>query len=292
MTTANDYRNDIRPNWCPGCGHYGVQAAIADAVAALDISPENLAVISGIGCSSRIGGYFYTYGAHTTHGRALPYAQGVKLANQDLNVVCAGGDGDAFAIGMGHTIHAFKRNVNITYIVMDNHVYGLTKGQTSPRSDIGFVTKTSPHGSFESPLPICETAIASGATFVAQSYMVNRAELVELIKQGMQHEGFSFINVFSPCVTYNKRNSYDWFKEHLTSLSTVEGYDPTNRVQALQTLGAHEGLVTGLIYRDDTKPSFEKAMAAVNGSPHPRALVHDVVKPNADVFADLCKEFK
>lgn len=250
MAQVTDYRNDIRPNWCPGCGHYGVQAAITDAVAQLDISPDNLAVISGIGCSSRIGGYFYAYGAHTTHGRALPYAQGVKLANEDLNVVVCGGDGDAFAIGMGHTIHAFKRNVNITYVVMDNHVYGLTKGQTSPRSDIGFVTKTSPHGSFESPLPICETAIASGATFVAQGYMINRAELVELIKQGMQHEGFSFINVFSPCVTYNKRNGYDYFKENLTSLTTIEGYDPTDRAAALKTLGEHEGLLTGLIRRN------------------------------------------
>ncbi len=133
MATAKDYRNDIRPNWCPGCGHYGgVQAAITDAVVAKNIPPEKLAVISGIGCSSRIGGYFYAYGAHTTHGRALPYAQGVKLANQDLEVIAFSGDGDAFAIGMGHTIHAFKRNVNMTYVVMDNHVYGLTKGQASP----------------------------------------------------------------------------------------------------------------------------------------------------------------
>ena len=177
-----------------------------------------MAVISGIGCSSRIGGYFYAYGAHTTHGRALPYAQGVKLANQDLEVIAFSGDGDAFAIGMGHTIHAFKRNVNMTYVVMDNHVYGLTKGQASPRSDIGFVTKTTPHGAFESPLSICETAIAAGATFVAQSYMINREELVDLIQQAMDHDGFSFINVFSPCVTYNKRNSYDWFKEHLVEL--------------------------------------------------------------------------
>lgn len=292
MATANEYRNDIRPNWCPGCGHYGVQAAIADAVAALDIAPEKLAVISGIGCSSRIGGYFYAYGAHTTHGRVLPYAQGVKLANEDLNVVVCGGDGDAFAIGMGHTIHAFKRNVNVTYIVMDNHVYGLTKGQTSPRSDLGFVTKTSPHGSFESPLPICETAIASGATFVAQSYVINRPELVELIKQGMQHEGFSFINVFSPCVTYNTTNGYDYFKENLTSLSTFEGYDHTDRAMAIKTLGETNGLVTGLVYQDTTKPSFEKALAEVNGGAHPRALVHDVVKPDAAMFQTLCDEFK
>ncbi len=292
MATVADFRNDIRPNWCPGCGHYGVQAAITDAVVALGITPDNLAVISGIGCSSRIGGYFYAYGAHTTHGRALPYAQGVKLANEDLNVVVCGGDGDAYAIGMGHTIHAFKRNVNITYVVMDNHVYGLTKGQTSPRSDIGFVTKTSPHGSFESPLPICETAIASGATFVAQGYMTNRAELVELIKQGMQHEGFSFINVFSPCVTYNKRNGYDYFKENLTSLSKVEGYDIHDRAQALKVLGEYDGLVTGLIYQNTEKPSFEKALAAANGGPHPRALIHDVAKPSQELFDQLCAEFK
>ncbi len=292
MSTANDYRNDIRPNWCPGCGHYGIQAAIADAVAAKGIPAEKLAVISGIGCSSRIGGYFYAYGAHTTHGRALPYAQGVKLANEDMNVVCCSGDGDAYAIGMGHTLHAIKRNVNITYIVMDNHVYGLTKGQTSPRSDVGFVTKTSPHGSFESPLPICDTAIAAGATFVAQSYCVNRAELVDLIQQAMDHEGFSFINVFSPCVTYNKRNSYDWFKENLVSLDTVEGYDPTNRIQAVNTLIEKDGLVTGLIFKDETKPSFEKSLAQANGCEPARPLVHDVVKPDPAVFEQLCKAFK
>lgn len=293
MTTAADFKNDIRPNWCPGCGHYGIQAAIGDAVAAQNIAPEKLAVISGIGCSSRIGGYFYTYGAHTTHGRSLPYAQGVKLANEDMHVICCSGDGDAYAIGMGHTLHAIKRNVNITYIVMDNHVYGLTKGQTSPRSDVGFVTKTSPHGSFESPLAICETAIAAGATFVAQSYCVNRAELVDLIQQAMQHEGFSFINVFSPCVTYNKRNGYDWFKANLKTIAEIDpDYDPADRIKAVNTLIRSEGLVTGLIYEDKTKPSFEKAMAAANGGEHARALVHDVVKPDAGMFNDLCQEFK
>lgn len=293
MATPNDYRNDIRPNWCPGCGHYGIQSAIATAVAQKEIPVEKLAVISGIGCSSRIGGYFYAYGAHTTHGRALPYAQGLKLANEDLNVICCSGDGDAYAIGMGHTLHAIKRNVNITYIVMDNHVYGLTKGQTSPRSDIGFVTKTSPHGSFESPLPICETAIASGATFVAQSYCTNMAELVDLIKQGMDHEGFSFINVFSPCVTYNKRNSYDWYKENLKTIAEVApSYDPTDRANAMATIAAHDGLLTGLIYKNDEKVSFEKSLAAANGSAPARPLVQDVVKPDAAVFDSLCKAFK
>lgn len=291
MSTVADFKNEIRPNWCPGCGHFGIQAAIADAIAAQNIEPEQLTLISGIGCSSRIGGYFYTYGSHTTHGRALPYAQGVKLANEDLHVICCSGDGDAYAIGMGHTIHSFKRNVNMTYIVMDNHVYGLTKGQTSPRSDVGFVTKTSPHGSFESPLPICETAIAAGATFVAQSYCVNRKELVDLIIKGMQHEGFAFINVFSPCVTYNEQNSYDWFKNNLTVLSPETGYDPTSRALAFSTLNETNGLVTGLIYQDPVKRSFEASLHELNG-PQERPLIYDVKKPDDELFNSLCDAFK
>ena len=173
---------------------------------------------------------------------------------------------------------------------MDNHVYGLTKGQTSPRSDVGFVTKTSPHGSFETPLSICETAIAAGATFVAQSYMTNRKELVDLIGQAMDHDGFAFINVFSPCVTYNKRNGYDYFKDALQALP--EGFDHHDRAAAFKVLGETDGLVTGLLYQDTTRLSFEKAMANANGGPHPRALVHDVVKPDAELFNKLCNEFK
>ena len=130
MATFKDFRNDVKPNWCPGCGDFSVQAAIQRAVAALGVEPHELAMISGIGCSGRISGYINSYGVHGIHGRALPYAQGVKMANRDLTVVAAGGDGDGFAIGMGHTIHAIRRNIDVTYIVMDNHIYGLTKGQT------------------------------------------------------------------------------------------------------------------------------------------------------------------
>ena len=152
------------------------------------------------------------------------------------------------------------------------------------------VYKRQPRGAFESPLSVCETAIAAGATFVAQGYMINRAQLVELIQKAMDHEGFSFINVFSPCVTYNKHNSYDWFKEHLVELP--EGYDPTDRAAALKTLGETDGLVTGVIYQDTTKPSFEKALAAANGGPHPRPLTEDVVKPDQALFDSLCNQFK
>lgn len=290
MATASEYRNEVRPNWCPGCGHYGVHAAILDAVAQKAIPKENLAIVSGIGCSSRIGGYVYAYGSHTTHGRSLPYAQGLKLANENLEVICCSGDGDAYAIGMGHTMHAMKRNVNLTYIVMDNHVYGLTKGQTSPRSDVGFVTKTSPFGSFESPLPICETAIAAGATFVAQEYSVNREKLANLIVLAMEHEGFSFINVFSPCVTYNKQNGYEYFKNALTDLGRIPEYDPTNRLQVMQTLMEYDGLVTGLIYKQE-KASFDAMIKEVYKQKAESPLVHRVEKPDLDVFDKLCQDF-
>ncbi|MCM3003679.1 2-oxoacid:ferredoxin oxidoreductase subunit beta [Priestia koreensis] len=258
MATFKDFRNNVKPNWCPGCGDFSVQAAIQRAAANVGLEPENLAVISGIGCSGRISGYINSYGFHGIHGRSLPIAQGVKMANRDLTVIASGGDGDGFAIGMGHTVHAIRRNIDITYIVMDNQIYGLTKGQTSPRSDVGFKTKSTPEGSIESALSVMELALTAGATFVAQSFSTDLKELTSLIEQGLNHKGFSLINVFSPCVTYNKVNTYDWFKENLTSLSTIEGYDAGDRSQAMQTLMSHNGLVTGLIYQNKQQPSYQE----------------------------------
>ncbi|KOO46524.1 2-oxoacid:ferredoxin oxidoreductase subunit beta [Priestia koreensis] len=258
MATFKDFRNNVKPNWCPGCGDFSVQAAIQRAAANVGLEPENLAVISGIGCSGRISGYINSYGFHGIHGRSLPIAQGVKMANRDLTVIASGGDGDGFAIGMGHTVHAIRRNIDITYIVMDNQIYGLTKGQTSPRSDVGFKTKSTPEGSIESALSVMELALTAGATFVAQSFSTDLKELTSLIEQGLNHKGFSLINVFSPCVTYNKVNTYDWFKENLTSLSTIEDYDASDRSQAMQTLMSHNGLVTGLIYQNKQQPSYQE----------------------------------
>ncbi|WP_257351465.1 2-oxoacid:ferredoxin oxidoreductase subunit beta [Pseudalkalibacillus decolorationis] len=257
MATFKDFRNSVKPNWCPGCGDFSVQAAIQRAAANIELEPEDLAVVSGIGCSGRISGYINSYGLHGIHGRSLPIAQGVKMANRDLKVIASGGDGDGFAIGMGHTIHAIRRNIDITYIVMDNQIYGLTKGQTSPRSELGFKTKSTPEGSVESSISIMETALTAGATFVAQSFSSDLKELTSLIEQGLQHEGFSLINVFSPCVTYNKVNTYDWFKEHLVSLSDIEGYDAHNRMIAMQTLMENNGLVKGLIYQNKEKKSYQ-----------------------------------
>jgi 2-oxoacid:acceptor oxidoreductase, beta subunit, pyruvate/2-ketoisovalerate family len=257
MATFKDFRNNVKPNWCPGCGDFSVQAAIQRAAANVGLEPEQVAVISGIGCSGRISGYINAYGFHGIHGRALPIAQGVKLANRELTVIASGGDGDGFAIGMAHTVHAIRRNLDITYIVMDNQIYGLTKGQTSPRSALGFKTKSTPQGSIESPLSPLEIAMAAGATFVAQSFSSDLKQLTSLIEQGIQHKGFALINVFSPCVTFNKVNTYDWFKENIVNLDQFPDYDPTNRVAAMNKIMETNGMLTGLIYRDTTRKSYE-----------------------------------
>ncbi|MCH1623704.1 2-oxoacid:ferredoxin oxidoreductase subunit beta [Ferdinandcohnia quinoae] len=287
MATFKDFRNNVKPNWCPGCGDFSVQAAIQRAAANVGLEPDNLAVISGIGCSGRISGYINAYGFHGIHGRSLPIAQGVKMANRDLTVIASGGDGDGYAIGMSHTIHAIRRNIDITYIVMDNQIYGLTKGQTSPRSEMGFKTKSTPKGSIESSLNVMEMALTAGATFVAQSFSTDLKDLTALIEAGINHKGFSLINVFSPCVTYNKINTYDWFKENLTKLSDIDGYNPNNRNQAMQTLMEHNGLVTGLIYQNLEKPSYQELVHGYSETP----LVHTELELEEDKFNKLVAEF-
>lgn len=271
MSTFKDFRNNVKPNWCPGCGDFSVQAAIQRAAANVGLQPDNLAVVSGIGCSGRISGYINSYGFHGIHGRSLPIAQGVKMSNRDLTVIASGGDGDGFAIGMGHTIHAIRRNIDITYIVMDNQIYGLTKGQTSPRSDAGFKTKSTPMGSIESALSVMEMALTAGGTFVAQSFSTDLKDLTALIEAGINHKGFSFINVYSPCVTYNKVNTYDWFKENLTKLSDIEGYDPSNKAVAMQTLMENKGLVTGLIYQNKEQKSYQEMIQTYSEEPLSKA---------------------
>jgi 2-oxoglutarate ferredoxin oxidoreductase subunit beta len=288
MATFKDFRNNIKPNWCPGCGDFSVQAAIQRAAANVGLEPENLAIISGIGCSGRISGYVNAYGFHGVHGRALPIAQGVRMANRELTVIASGGDGDGFAIGMGHTIHAIRRNMNITYIVMDNQIYGLTKGQTSPRSAFGFKTKSTPEGSVEQALSPIEIALAAGATFVAQSFSSNLKQLTYLIEEAIKHEGFSFVNVFSPCVTFNKINTYDWFKEHIVDLDEDESYDPSNRVAAMAKVMETNSLCCGLIYQNKEKKSYEDLVPGFSKS----ALAKQDIRLTKEQFEELLAEFK
>ncbi|RAL26407.1 2-oxoacid:ferredoxin oxidoreductase subunit beta [Thermoflavimicrobium daqui] len=287
MATFKDFRNKVKPNWCPGCGDFSVLAAMQRAFANIGLEPEDVAIVSGIGCSGRISGYVNAYGFHGVHGRALPIAQGLKLANRDLTVVAAGGDGDGFAIGMGHTIHAIRRNVNITYIVMDNQVYGLTKGQTSPRSQIGFKTKSTPNGSIESAISPMEMALTVGAGFVAQSVSSDLKQLTHVIEEGINHQGFSLINVYSPCVTYNKINTYDWFKENLVNLNDVEGYDSSDRGMAMKTLMENNGLVTGIIYQNKESQSYESLIKGFKEEP----LAKQDLQISKDQFDKLVAEF-
>jgi 2-oxoglutarate ferredoxin oxidoreductase subunit beta len=189
------------------------------------------------------------------------------MANRALTVIAAGGDGDGFAIGTGHSIHALRRNLDLTYIIMDNHIYGLTKGQASPRSAVGMKTKTSPQGVIDPPLSILRLALAAGATFLAQSFSKDLDELTALIEAGIHHPGFALINVFSPCVTYNKVNSYEWFSQHLVSLRGLADYDPGNRELALTTLFRHDDLVTGLIYQDSGRKSYQELLDGYSPAP-------------------------
>ncbi|HHP1261885.1 TPA: 2-oxoacid:ferredoxin oxidoreductase subunit beta [Staphylococcus argenteus] len=287
MATFKDFRNNVKPNWCPGCGDFSVQAAIQKAAANIGLEPEEVAIITGIGCSGRLSGYINSYGVHSIHGRALPLAQGVKMANKDLTVIASGGDGDGYAIGMGHTIHALRRNMNMTYIVMDNQIYGLTKGQTSPSSAMGFVTKTTPKGNIEKNVAPLELALSSGATFVAQGFSSDIKGLTKLIEDAINHDGFSFVNVFSPCVTYNKINTYDWFKEHLINVDDIENYDSEDKQLAIKTVIEHESLVTGIVYQDKETPSYESQIKELDDMP----LAKRDIQITEDTFNTLTEQF-
>ena len=229
-----DLKGKVDPDWCPGCGDFGVLAAVEKALVELQIPNHNVVTISGIGCSSNFPGFINTYGMHTLHGRALAVATGVKLANHALTVLVTGGDGDGFGIGGNHFIHTMRRNVDLLYIVMDNQIYGLTTGQTSPTSRLGMKTKSMPFGNLEAPVNPITMALAAGATFVARGFSGEQKHLTELIKQGIQHKGFSFLDVFSPCVTYNHDNTYQWFRPRVKKLQDDPAYEPSDWLAAIE----------------------------------------------------------
>ncbi len=257
--TPNDYRSDLTPIWCPGCGDFGVLSAVYRALASVGRPAHEIAFISGIGCSSRIPGYTTAYGFNTVHGRALPIAQGIKLANPELLVLVAGGDGDGFSIGGGHVPHAIRRNVDLTYIVMDNQIYGLTKGQLSPTSPRGLKTVTSTYGSMEEPVNPLLYVLGYSAGFVAQGTPADMPGLATIIEQGIRFPGFAFINVQSPCVTYGEPEAQ--LKVHKKMMKRLEslGHDPADRLHAMD-LAQHYGreLYTGVFYRNpEPNPTYD-----------------------------------
>lgn len=254
--TAKDYRSDLKPIWCPGCGDFGVLTALHRALAAIGRPPHEIALVSGIGCSSRIPGYTTVFGFNTVHGRALPIAQGIKLANPELLVLVAGGDGDGFSIGGGHVPHAIRRNLDITYIVMDNQIYGLTKGQLSPTSRRGSRTSSSAYGSIEEPVNPLLYCLAYGAGYVAQGAPSDLEGLVGLIEEGIRYPGFALINVQSPCVTFGEADSQlKNQKTRMVKLSDL-GHDPTDRLRAMEIAEGYGGekIHVGVFYKNPMPP--------------------------------------
>ena len=261
---SKDYKSDIRVVWCAGCGDFSVLNSVQKAFAALQLSQENTVCVSGIGCSSRLPYFMKTYGFHSLHGRALPVATGIKLANPELEVVVFGGDGDGFSIGGGHVPHVVRKNTDLTYILMDNHIYGLTKGQVSPTSATGFVATTTPYGSPDpgavNPLSY---VLTYGATFVAQVYSGNPKQAAAIIEQAIKHKGFSYVNILSPCLTFNKVDTFDFYKDAMLQLP--EDHDSSNLVQALdKAINPPEGKIyAGLFYQTE-RATLAENLAAIN----------------------------
>jgi 2-oxoglutarate ferredoxin oxidoreductase subunit beta len=284
MTSLNPnvFKSELKPIWCPGCGDFGVVQALYRALSSIGRPPHEVAFISGIGCSSRIPGYTTAYGFNTVHGRALPIAQGIKLANPDLLVLVAGGDGDGFSIGGGHVPHAIRRNLDITYLVMDNQVYGLTKGQLSPTSPRGLHTVTSAYGSLEQPINPLLAVLSAGAGFVAQGTPADMPGLVTMVEAAIRYPGFAFVNVQSPCVTYGEDEQQ--LRAHKARMKTLDslGHDPTNFMQALEKATQYgKELYTGVFYKNPSPPpSYDvlvrERQAALKKDALPRERILDL----------------
>jgi 2-oxoglutarate/2-oxoacid ferredoxin oxidoreductase subunit beta len=252
--TPKDYKSEVKPTWCPGCGDFGVLNAAFRGLANLQLPPDQTVVVSGIGCSSRFPHFMKTFGFHSVHGRALPVAQGLKMARPDLNVLAVGGDGDFFSIGAGHLIHAALRNIDITVVVMDNEIYGLTKGQTSPTSPHGHITKSTPYGLLASQFNPIATALSLNVSFVARGYSAKPKELAALIEQGVRHKGFAFIHALSPCPTFY--HTFDAWDVAVTPISAE--HDTSNRAQAVALAMETEKQFVGLFFREE-RPTMDEA---------------------------------
>ncbi len=282
---VKDFRSDLKPIWCPGCGDFGVVSAIYKALAGIGRPPHEIAFVSGIGCSSRIPGYTTAYGFNSVHGRALPIAQGIKIANPELLVLVAGGDGDGFSIGGGHLAHAVRRNLDLTYIVMDNQIYGLTKGQVSPTSPRGLKTVTSAYGSLEEPINPLLQMLAYGAGYVAQGTPADMQGLATLIEAGIRYPGFAFINVQSPCITYGEPDAQlKTQKAKMKHLSAM-GHDEADRLHAMDLAQAYgQVLYTGVFYRNPTPPptygdGIRARQAELSAGAPPRERILDMFLP-------------
>ncbi|HCW32634.1 MAG: pyruvate ferredoxin/flavodoxin oxidoreductase subunit beta, 2-oxoglutarate ferredoxin oxidoreductase subunit beta [Candidatus Peregrinibacteria bacterium GW2011_GWE2_39_6] len=249
------------PTWCPGCGDYGIWMAIKQAMTQLDIPQENYVLVSGIGCGSKMPHWVRTFGLHTLHGRPAPVASGIKLANHKLTVIIIGGDGDSYGIGLGHFTHLMRRNYDLLYIVENNQVYGLTTGQTSPTSDEGYCSISTPHGVLETPINPISLSISAGATWVGRSFSGDIKHLTQMIMSGIQHKGTAFLDILQPCVTFNKKNTYQWYQERVHRLGEGEDHHKvTDKLAALKAAESWEKKINIGVYYEEKRPTYEEGL--------------------------------
>jgi 2-oxoglutarate ferredoxin oxidoreductase subunit beta len=280
-----DFKSDKQPTWCPGCGDFGTMNGMMKALAQTGNDPDNTFVVAGIGCSGKIGTYMHSYALHGVHGRALPVGTGVKIANPELEVMVAGGDGDGYSIGAGHFVHAVRRNVDMTYVVMDNRIYGLTKGQFSPTSREDFETSTSPDGTNQQPVNPLALALAAGGTFIAQSFSSDSQRHTEIVREAIEHDGFGFVNVYSPCVTFNDVDTYDYFRDAIVDVGDEEfGHDRSDYDAAKDLIMDRDKEYQGVIYQNDDSVGFETR----EGVEAPMTSIPDGAPEDA---MDLVREF-
>ncbi len=283
MTTANELRATVIPDWCPGCGDHAILMSVKAAIAELGFDPKDVLIVSGIGCSSKLPHYVRTYGYHGIHGRALPIATGAKLANRDLKVIVISGDGDCYGIGMSHFIHAVRRNVDLALLVHDNQIYGLTTGQTSPTSDFGFKTKTTPGGSIENSVRPLALALSAGGTFVSRGFAGSPKQLTGLVKEAITHKGTGLVDILQPCVTFNRVNTFAWFRERIYDLGQTD-YNPDDRMKAMtKAMEWGDKIPLGILFREE-KPVYGDLMPALQAGPLVKQPLERDIKPLMERF--------
>ncbi|MCD4760763.1 2-oxoacid ferredoxin oxidoreductase [bacterium] len=262
-----DFETNYKPTWCPGCGNFGMFIAMKQALAELNFKPENVFMVFGIGCSGNAANLFKTYSWHSLHGRAVPTAVGAKLANQNLKVIVMAGDGDSYGEGMAHFIHAIRGNADITYVTHDNHLYSLTTGQAAPTSNKGMKTKSTPNGLIEVAANPMSLALSAGGTFISRGFSGNAEHLKELLKKAIMHKGFSLVDVFQPCVTFNKLNTFKWFFDRLYNIDENPSYDKTDKERAFkESLVWGKKIPYGILYQS-SRDTYGSNLPQLKGQP-------------------------
>ncbi len=263
---SNFEQHAIKPAWCPGCGNFLILKALQQALKELSLAPQDVVIVSGIGQAAKTPQYLNVHMFNGLHGRSLPPATAIKACNSKLTVIAEGGDGDMYGEGGNHFVHTIRRNPNITHLVHNNMVYGLTKGQASPTSDTGYKTPIQVDGVISEPINPIALAISLDASFVARVYCGNIEHTVEVIKKAIKHPGYALVDIFQPCVTFNKVNTYNWFQEHTYLLQDHDIYD---RTEAFSRATEKERLPIGIFYQNNNKPTFEERLTVLKDQKNP-----------------------